>query len=112
MGKLQRRKGAAYERWVANMFRNVLPEHDVKRGLQSRGGSEVPDVDAGMFWVECKHGRLPNVRKALAQSVADCPKGRIPMAVIRDNRSVDFCVLRFADFLELVKEWSDLVQQL
>lgn len=107
MGKMQRRKGAAYERWVANAFRAILGP-DVKRGLQPRGGDEVPDVDAGLFWVECKHGKLPNVRKALAQAVSDCPRGRIPMAVIRDNRSDDFCVLRFGDFLDILKEWHEL----
>ena len=111
MGRMQRRKGAAYERWVAKMFRSVLPGTEVKRGLQSRSGEECPDVTAGLFWVECKHGKLPNVRAALAQAVDDCPKGRIPIAVIRDNRSIDFCVLRFSDFLEVIKEWSDLCER-
>lgn len=105
MGALSRRKGAAWERELVRRFREVMPGAEVRRGLQSRSGEEVPDVDCPVFWPEAKRGRQPNVRAALRQAEASAPKGRIPLAVIRDDRAEPFVVLGLDDFLELVAEW-------
>lgn len=105
MGALSRRKGAAWERELVRRFREVMPGAEVRRGLQSRSGEEVPDVDCPVFWPEAKRGRQPNVRAAPRQAEASAPKGRIPLAVIRDDRAEPFVVLGLDDFLELVAEW-------
>ena len=104
-GAMSRRKGAAYERELVHRFREVMPEADIKRGLQSRGGEEVPDVDCPVFWVEAKRGRKPNIRGALKQASDAAPKGRIPIAVIRDDRSEAFVALPLEDFLDFIREW-------
>lgn len=104
-GAMSRRKGASYERTLVHRFREVMPGADIKRGLQSRGGEEVPDVDCPVFWVEAKRGRKPNVRGALKQASDAAPKGRIPLAVIRDDRSEAFVALSLEDFLDFVREW-------
>lgn len=52
--------------------------------------------------------RKPNVRAALKQAESSAPKGRIPVAVIRDDRAAAFVALPFEDFLELVREWWEL----
>jgi len=104
-GRGCRRKGAAYERELVHRFRAAMSDAGVRRGLQSRGGDEVPDVDCPVFWVEAKRGRKPNVRGALAQAAGAAPKGRIPLAVIRDDRAEAFVALALDDFLELVTEW-------
>ena len=44
-------------------------------------------------------------REALRQAEAATPKGRIPLAVIRDDRADAFVSLSLDDFLELVREW-------
>lgn len=105
MSASQRRKGAAFERENVLAFREALPGVDVKRGFQSRSGEEVPDVDADPFWIECKVGKLPNPRAALKQAQGDAKPGRIPVAVIKDDRCAPFVVLSRADFLELVQQW-------
>ena len=105
MGALSRRKGADWERALVHLFREAMPGADVRRGLQCRGGEEVPDVDCPVFWVEGKRGKRPNVRGALRQATDAAPKGRIPLAVIRDDRAEAFVALSLDDFLELVREW-------
>ncbi len=100
-----RRKGADFERDLVEQFRKAMPGAEVKRGLQFRGGQEVADVDCPVFWVEAKRGRKPNVRKALEQVQEAAPSGRIPLAVIRDDRQEAFVSLPLQNFLELVTEW-------
>ena len=105
MGALSRRKGLRYERELVHLFREVMPGAEITRGLQSRGSEEVPDVDCPVFWLEAKRGKKPNVRAALRQAEGAAPKGRIPLAVIRDDRQEAFVALSLADFLDLVREW-------
>lgn len=105
MGSLSRNKGRRFEQELVRLFREAMPGADVKRGLQSRSGQEVADVECPVFWIESKRGRKPNVRAALKQAESSAPKGRIPVAVIRDDRSDPFVVLLLDDFLELISGW-------
>ncbi len=104
-GRGSKRKGADWERELVLRFREVMPGGDVRRGLQSRGGQEVPDVDAAPFWIEAKRGRKPNIRGALKQVTSDAAPGRIPLTVIRDDRAAPIVALTLEDFLDLVSEW-------
>lgn len=55
MSKLSRDKGAAYERGLAQRWREKGIFPGAKRGLgQCRDGSDVPDVDGTPLWVEAK----------------------------------------------------------
>ena len=105
MGARSRRKGARYERELVHWFRERMPGAEVKRGLQSRSGEDAADVEVPYFWPESKRGKKPNVRAALAQATEAAPKGRTPIAVIRDDRSEAFVVMSLEDFGELVREW-------
>lgn len=105
MGALSRRKGAAYERELVHLFREAMPGADIKRGLQCRSGEECADVECPVFWPESKRGKQPNVRGALRQANAAAPKGKIPVAIIRDDRAEAFVALSLDDFMDLVKEW-------
>lgn len=109
-GAMSRRKGAQWERDLVKIFREAMPGTDVKRGLQPRGGGEVPDVDCPMFWIEAKRGRKPNVRAALKQAINDCSDDRVPVAVIRDDREDAFVSMLLSDFIRLVeKVWKDKI---
>lgn len=105
MGALSRRKGAAWERALVHMFREAMPDAEVRRGIQCRSGEEVADVDCPVFWIEAKRGRQPNVRAALRQAESAAAEGRIPIAVIRDDRAEPFVVLGLDEFLDFVSEW-------
>ena len=104
-GAHSRRKGAEWERALVQRFREVMPDADIRRGLQYRTGEEAPDVDCPVFWPEAKRGKQPNVRAALRQAASAGPPGRIPLAIIRDDRAEPFVALSLDDFLELVREW-------
>lgn len=82
-----------------------MPGAEIRRGLQYRCGEEVADVDCPVFWPELKRGKKPNVRAALRQALAAAPKGRVPVAVIRDDRQEPFVALLLEDFLDFVAEW-------
>ena len=107
-GASSRRKGHAYERELVHLFRKAMPGAEVRRGLQSRSGDEVADVECPVFWVESKRGKKPGVRAALRQALAAAPHERMCVAVIRDDRAEPFISMLLDDFLELVNEWWEL----
>jgi hypothetical protein len=109
-GATSRRKGASFERELVHLFRATMPGAEVRRGLQCRG-EEVADVECPVFWVEAKRGKKPNVRAALRQAMDAAPKGRIPIAVIRDDRAKAIVTLLLDDFLDLVSEWWERGQR-
>lgn len=112
MGRYERRKGATFEREIANAFREVFP--DARRGIgQSRSAGEVPDVDGTPFWIECKRGKSCSVHAAMAQAVNAeqehrAGKGqhasrRTPVAVMRRDGEDALVVMSLEDFLQLVQ---------
>lgn len=108
-GLRSRNKGAGWERDLAARWRERFGL-DCKRGIgQSRNAAEVSDVD-GLpgFWIECKHGALPNPRAALAQAIEAC--GERPLwcaAVIKDDRRPPFVVMTLDDWEDLLSEWLE-----
>ena len=109
-GARSRRKGARYERELVLRFREAMPGADVRRGLQARGGDEVPDVDVPVFWIEAKTGKQPNIRGALRQAEEGAPKGRIPIAIVHDDRQPAMVTMRLDDSLEFVSQWWGAVR--
>lgn len=106
MGKMQRTKGATFERLIAGMFREIYPE--ARRGIgQARSASEVPDVDIPGWWPECKHGKAPSWRAAYAQaSRASLKTNRTPLVITRDNGGpimVHIDIITFLDVLRVAE---------
>lgn len=91
MGKMQRNKGATFERLVANKIKSMRPDLMPKRGIgQARSSSEVPDVDIPGLWIECKHHIKVDVDAAMRQALeASATHGgnRTVAVVYRHNRS-------------------------
>jgi len=104
-GAHSRRKGQEFERVIVHRFREVMPDANIRRGLQYRTGAEAPDVDCPVFWPELKRGKQPNIRAALRQATDAAPPGRIPIAVIRDDHAEAIVALSLDHFLEFVAEW-------
>jgi hypothetical protein len=98
-GKRSRTKGARWELEVAKRLAELFP--NAKRSFQARSGKEGCDVEHTPFWVECKHGKLVNLRGAIKQAIEDSD-GRTPVVVAKDDRSEPLVVMRFEDFLKLV----------
>lgn len=107
-----RAKGHTFERWVAKKFRTALEGCDAKRGIQTRGGgSEVGDVVGTPYHIEVKVGVAHSPRAALRQAINDAAPGKLPVAIIKDDRKKPFVVMTFEDFLELAQECWELSEQ-
>lgn len=111
-GKTNREKGKRWERELAKMFAESLPGVECKRFgyAQGAGGKNASDVECGgLFWVEAKVGKKPNIRKALDQVLADSldSPGAYPVACIKDLHGAQMAVMELGDFLELVQEWHE-----
>lgn len=109
-GLRSRRKGASGERRTANELDERCPDDmKVQRGIgQARSGDEVSDVDgAACLWIEVKTSKRGNPRAALkqAEEASAGHPGKIPIALIRDDRKPPFVAMRWDDFLDLWQEY-------
>ena len=100
-------KGNRGERTVAAKLREALPElaDQIKRGWQARLGSDSCDV-AGLpgFWIECKSGKRPDLRKAIEQAKRDAQGRAWPLAVVQDDYAKDrLVVLHLSAFLRIMR---------
>ena len=99
--------GAGLRARAVQRFREVFHALDatIRRGLQFRIGEETPDVDCpGVLARGQTRQAAPNVRGRCARSPTPAPPGRIPIAIIRDDRAEPFVALSLDDFLEFVAE--------
>lgn len=112
VGKAQRLKGANWERDVARLFLEAMPECGARRAIgQYRGGAEAPDVLVpGLFWVECKVGKAPPLMRALHQALDDMPTGQglTALAVVKQDRRRPVALLELDDLLDILREWWEL----
>jgi hypothetical protein len=107
-GKAPRVKGHRFEREVSDLFKELYGEH-VKRGFQTRDGSECPDVDGTPFWIECKKGKQTRPLAALQQA-EEASDGRVCIAVCCNDRDAPTVTLRLYDFMSVLvlgKEMND-----
>lgn len=108
-GARSRNKGARGERQTAKELSKAMQGYEVRRGIQNRTGGDAADIEgAGRLHLEVKTGKKPNPRAALAQAEADAKPGRIPMAVIRDDRNPPYVFMRWQIFLdEFLPLWAE-----
>ncbi len=104
MGKLSRRKGAAFECDVAKRLRPVFGPQ-VRRGIQTRGGGkEQPDINGLPDWlhIECHHGAETPWAK-LRQAEYDAPSDEVlKAAVVRRNGGEELVAMRWDQWLAMV----------
>ena len=96
MGKMQRQKGAAFERDIAKVL-------GAKRNIgQARDGGD--DITVGQWRVECKRrASVGPMAQWMAQCVAACDReGDIPLVVARGDGGEAYAIMRFADFVPLM----------
>ena len=106
MGRYQRTKGANWERQIVNDLRDYGFDAQRCAPLQT-DGLPWPDVLADPLWIECKVGKRPPIIKGMDQAMEHCPIGRIPTVVSKQDRQQPLVTLRWADFLDLLKEWRE-----
>jgi len=104
-----RRKGAQFERDLANLIKEKTGL-DARRGLaQTRGGgAEVSDVEIDHIHIEAKRHKRCNIKAALRQAIHDSSaNGKIPVAITKDDREEILCTMRFNDWVEFFIKYVD-----
>ena len=104
MTKMQRNKGASYEREVAQELSDWLGV-DCKRKLgAARDGGD--DIQVGQFRIECKRHETTKVWEWYEQARTNAVGGEeIPVVVFRRSRSESMALLSFTDFMRLMREF-------
>ena len=99
-GRASRTKGHNFERWVSRRLRELFPDlaDEIKRGWQNAGPFTPDVIFPGDIWFECKRGRKPNPRAALAQALRDAPADHMAVGIIKDDRAEPVVVLTLEHF--------------
>lgn len=108
-----RRKGANFERYLAN-YMSDNTSLEAKRGLaQTRGGgAEVSDVEINYIHIEAKNHKRCNIKAALEQAINDCQaNGKLPVAITKDDRKPILCTMLLDDWLKLFNSYIAKVEQ-
>ena len=104
MGKMQRRKGHAFERWVANQLKKIFPEARRHLEYQASEAIGVDVANTGKFKVQCKRGRKYSPLSAIKE-IQICPfEGGVPVLVTQGDFEEPLAVLPFSEFLDLLNE--------
>lgn len=109
MGKMQRNKGAAFERTVAGLFKDYgynasrTAQHCGKTG-QAADVKGVPGLS-----IECKAQEKMHLYDWMEQAVRDATaqgEGNIPVVIHKQNYKDILVTMRFSDWINLYREWE------
>ena len=101
MGKMQRTKGAVFEREVVHSLRSIGIASD--RNLeQTRDGGG--DIDLPGYMIECKRRAKIGVYEWLEQAERAAKDGQIPVVVARADRKEAIAIIKWVDFMRMLDE--------
>lgn len=109
MGKMQREKGARFERTVAGLFKDW--GYNAFRTVQYEGKSgNCADVEGvpGLH-IECKAVERMTLYDWIAQAVRDNEASKHPqkpVVIHKANNKPILVTMRFDDWIELYREWE------
>ena len=109
MGKMQRDKGARFERLVAGLFKDY--GYTAFRTAQYCGKSgDAADVEGvpGIH-IECKHCERMQLYDWIAQAVRDSKaekKESKPVVIHKANNKDILVTMKFDDWIDLYREWE------
>lgn len=100
MGKMQRTKGATFERDIVNDLKSVLGISIGRNLSQTRdsGGDIVLD----RFVIECKRRASIAVYEWMKQCEASCEPHQKPIVVCRADGEKSLAIMRWEDFMMLL----------
>ena len=111
-GSRSRNKGKRGEREVAAIFADVFQGEQVRRGWQTRQGSDEPDVIMPWFWCEVKRSKAPRIMAAYRQADEACGERKLmPIACTKEDRGEWMVTLRLSDFAEVVSSLWELMRR-
>lgn len=98
-GAASKRKGKMGEREACSELGELFP--DLRRGWQSRAGTDEPDVTGGPWWVEVKRLRRIAAVRHLEQAERDTD-GRPAVVVMREDRGQWVAMMRLSTLKQLL----------
>ena len=100
MGKMQRTKGAAFERDIVNLLKSN--GYDAARNLeQVRSGGG--DISLPRWLIECKrYANIGRVYDWLDQAVTAASGIQKPIVIAKADRKEEIVIMRLSDFLEVM----------
>jgi len=104
-------KGRVLQDHVRDSFRShfkaLLSNDDISSAIMGESGNDVKMSPLAKsvipFDVECKNCEKWNMSSFWKQTIANTGDGRVPLLVLKKNRSEVLCTLRFVDLLRLLK---------
>lgn len=105
MGRWQRKKGSAFELWVAKKLRKIFP--DVRRNLEFQADVAREGVDlvhTGRYKIQCKRLRRYASVTAIFQVQIDPIEGGCPILITQGDRREAMAVLPFGELIKLLKK--------
>lgn len=100
MGKMQRNKGAGFERDIVNDLRSVLGI-DIGRNL-SQTRDSGGDIVLDRFVIECKRRASIAVYDWMKQCENSCEDNQKPIVVCRADGEKALAIMRWSDFMTLL----------
>lgn len=100
MGKMQRTKGASFERDIVNDLRSILGVSAARNLSQTRdsGGDIVLDH----FVIECKRRARISIYEWVEQAEESCAPQQKPIVVCRGDGQKALAIMRWQDFIALL----------
>lgn len=109
MGKMQRDKGARFERIVAELFRDKGFKGAFRTCQYSGKSGLAADIE-GVYGlhIECKHQEQMHLYDWIAQADRDneaSPYNTRPVVIHKANNKPILVTMHFDDFIELYRDW-------
>jgi len=101
MGKLQRQRGAQYERDIVSDLYMILG-YKTRRNLVQYQESGEGDIILDRFVIECKRRRKIAVYEFMEQAEASCKDGQTPIVVMRADGEKSLALVRWEDMLKFL----------
>lgn len=104
MSKMQRDKGARFERTIASYFKEY--GYDAFRTSQSSGEYQADVEGVPGIHIECKHCERMTLYDWMSQSVRDAKAGEKPVVIHKANNKPVLVTMKWDDWIDLYREWD------
>tara|TARA_R100001594_G_scaffold106929_1_gene141493 strand:+ start:175 stop:513 length:339 start_codon:yes stop_codon:yes gene_type:complete len=110
MSKSSKAKGRRLQNFVRDILKKAFPslrDDDIKSQTMGMTGEDIVLSPAAQdlipYSFECKNQERLNIWSSLEQA-EDNSKDRVPILIIKRNRTIPFAVMPLDNFIDLVRE--------
>lgn len=104
IGKLSRKKGHDFERFVANELKKVFPDARRQLEYQSTEARGFDIANTGEYLIQCKRGRKYSSLTAIEEIQMDPIECGVPILVTKGDDKEPLACMPFKHFVKLLKK--------